>query len=183
MSLKFSKLDIPDVILVDCDSYPDNRGAFIEMYKRSEFEANGIPRTFAQESISKSRKNVVRGLHYQLKPADQGKLVTVLSGSIFDVVVDIRKGSPTYSKHVGIRLSADKPQILWVPEGFAHGFMALEDNTTILYRMTKEYSKEQSRGIIWNDPALAVSWPSIGEPILSDSDKKWPRLQDAQVEG
>ncbi len=182
MALKFTKLGIPEVVWVDCDSYLDNRGAFIEMYKRSEFEANGIPRTFAQESISKSNKNVVRGLHYQLKPAQQGKLVTVLSGSIFDVVVDIRKGSPTYAKWISVKLSGDKPQILWVPEGFAHGFMALEDNTTILYRMTQEYSKENSRGILWNDPALAIGWPSSTVPILSESDKKWPRLQDAQTE-
>ncbi len=179
MPFTFERLVIPDVILITPKVFGDPRGFFMETYKLSDFRKNGIDHHFVQDNHSKSSKGVLRGLHYQLIPKAQGKLVRVIKGRIFDVAVDIRKRSPYYMKWVGIELSDIKNQILWVPQGFAHGVMVLEDETEILYKATDEYSPENDRGIIWNDPEIGIKWP-IAQPILSEKDAKQPFLKDAE---
>ncbi|MGB4645270.1 MAG: dTDP-4-dehydrorhamnose 3,5-epimerase, partial [Dictyoglomaceae bacterium] len=149
MPFNFIKLEIPEVILIEPTVFSDERGFFIETYKSSEFKKNGIDYDFVQDNHSKSKRGVLRGLHYQLKPMEQGKLVRCIKGRIWDVAVDIRKGSPTYSKWVAVELSEDNKKMFWIPPGFLHGFVALEDNTEIIYKVTKEYSKEHDRGIFW----------------------------------
>ena len=148
----FKRLEIPDVILIEPEVFLDQRGFFMELYKRTPFLAEGIPYDFVQVNLSYSKKGVVRGLHYQLKPMEQGKLVTVLKGKIVDVAVDIRKGSPWFGKYIMIEISADNPKLLWIPPGFAHGFQALEESL-VLYLVTKEYSPEHERCITWNTVA------------------------------
>ncbi|HOP95656.1 MAG TPA: dTDP-4-dehydrorhamnose 3,5-epimerase [Dictyoglomaceae bacterium] len=179
MPFNFIKLEIPEVILIEPTVFSDERGFFIETYKLSEFKKNGIDYDFVQDNHSKSKKGVLRGLHYQLKPMEQGKLVRCIKGRIWDVAVDIRKGSPTYRKWVAVELSEDNKKMLWIPQGFLHGFVALEDNTEIIYKVTKEYSKEHDRGIFWNDPEINIKWP-IDNPILSEKDKSLPLLKEAE---
>ncbi len=180
MTFEFKRLEIPGVILITPKVFSDERGFFMESYKESEFKANGINFEFKQDNHSKSSKNVLRGLHYQLEPYAQGKLVRVITGKIFDVAVDIRKGSPTFGKWVSAELSEDNKKMLWIPPGFAHGFLSLEDNTNVLYKSTNEYNKESERGISWNDPEIGIKWP-INNPLLSDKDKKHPILKDADI--
>jgi dTDP-4-dehydrorhamnose 3,5-epimerase len=175
MSFHFTKLENPDVIHIKSDIYGDARGYFTETYKYPEFKANGIERKFLQVNHSKSSKGILRGLHYQKDPMAQGKLVTVIEGEIFDVAVDLRVGSPHYGKWVSQILDAGKKNMLYVPEGFAHGFCSLSENTQVIYYCTQVYSPEHERGIIWNDPHLGISWP-IKDPILSDKDKVFPEL-------
>lgn len=179
MAFKFEKLSIPDVVLIKPNVFGDERGFFTETYKYSEFKENGIDFDFVQDNHSKSKKGVLRGLHYQLNPKAQGKLVRVINGDVFDVVVDIRKGSPYYGKWVAVRLTADNKFILWVPPGFAHGVYVLEDDTELLYKATSEYSPEHDRGIIWNDPDIGIEWPDFN-PALSEKDAKHPLLKDAE---
>jgi len=179
MPFIFKRLEIPDVILIEPKIFEDGRGFFMETYKHSEFKKNGIEYEFVQDNHSKSKKGVLRGLHYQLKPMEQGKLVRCIRGKIWDVAVDIRKGSPWYGKWVAVELSEDNKLMLWIPPGFAHGFVALEDNTEVVYKVTKEYAPELDRGIIWNDPDIGINWP-IEEPILSEKDKKLPKLKEAE---
>ncbi len=174
---RFSRLSIPGLILVETDSFTDDRGYFFEQYKNSAFRQNGVSGAFSQESFSNSKKGVIRGLHFQKKPMAQGKLVSVLSGSIFDVAVDIRPRSPHFGKWAGVNLSGSDHKSLWVPPGFAHGFASLEDDTLVLYKTTKEYSKEDEAGIVWSDPDLAITWP-IQSPILSEKDSRHPRFRD-----
>jgi len=178
MPFKFKKLEIPDVILIEPVVFTDERGFFIETFKASDFKANNISYEFVQDNHSKSRKGVLRGLHYQLKPMEQGKLVRCIKGKIWDVAVDIRKGSPWYRKWVGVELSEENKLMLWIPPGFAHGFVALED-AEVIYKCTKEYAPQYDRGIIWNDPELAIHWP-IKNPILSLKDANLPNLKDAE---
>jgi len=180
MPFEFSRLLIHDVILVKSARFYDERGCFSETYKKSEFFKNGITAEFNQSNYSLSKRDVLRGLHYQLAPKSQGKLVSAMSGSIFDVAVDIRKSSPHFGKWVSCILSAKDGKALWVPEGFAHGFLALEDDTLVNYKTTEEYSKEHERGVLWNDPAINISWP-IKDPIISEKDKNYPPLKDADV--
>jgi dTDP-4-dehydrorhamnose 3,5-epimerase len=179
MPFQFKKLSIPEVILITPEVYEDDRGFFIETYKKSEFEKNGINIDFVQDNYVKSEKGVLRGLHYQLNPKAQGKLVRVTKGKVLDVVVDIRKNSPTYGKYVAVELSASNKQMLWIPPGFAHGYLVLEDDTEFQYKVTSEYSPEHDRGIIWDDPSIRIKWP-IDNPILSDKDSKLPLLKDAE---
>jgi len=180
MPFSFETLEIPGVILVKARSFPDDRGFFMETYKKSEFERNGIPFNFVQDNYSYSSKRaVLRGLHYQMNPHAQGKLVFPIRGRIFDVAVDIRKGSPTYARWVGVELSSDDPSMLYVPAGFAHGFQVLSEEADVTYRVTDEYAPEVDRGIIWNDPDLAVEWP-LANPLLSPKDETMPRLKDAE---
>jgi len=179
MPFTFKRLEIPDIILIEPKVLGDNRGFFMETYKYSEFKRNGIEYNFVQDNHSKSQKGVLRGLHYQLKPMEQGKLVRCVRGRIWDVAVDIRKGSPWYGKWVAVEISEENKLMLWIPPGFAHGFVALEDDTEVIYKVTKEYSPEHDRGIIWNDPDLAIDWP-IKNPILSEKDKNLPKLKNAE---
>jgi dTDP-4-dehydrorhamnose 3,5-epimerase len=175
---RFTRLEIPDVILVEALAFPDGRGFFRETYKRSEFAANGIVESFAQDNHSRSRRGVLRGLHYQKRAAAQAKLVGVARGEIFDVAVDIRRSSPTYGRWVAERLSAENHRFLFVPAGFAHGFVVLSDEADVVYKASAEYSRELERGIIWNDPALAIPWP-VEDPLLSPQDRRHPPLAEA----
>jgi dTDP-4-dehydrorhamnose 3,5-epimerase len=178
MPFTFRKLDMDGLVLITPNVFGDGRGYFAEIYKHSEFKKNRIDRVFVQDSHSMSKKGVLRGLHYQLRPVEQGKIIRVIGGEIFDVAVDIRKGSQSYGKWFGTRLSEENRFMLFIPPGFAHGFVTLKDNTEILYKMTNEYSKKHERGIIWNDPEINIKWP-IKNPVVSDKDTKFPRLEHA----
>lgn len=179
MPFKFEKLEIGGLTLITAPIFGDERGYFTEGYKFSEFKDNGIEHVFSQDGYSKSKKGVLRGLHYQLKPADQGKLIRVLTGRIFDVAVDIRKGSAHYGKWIGKELSEENGLTLFLPPGFAHGFVTLEEDTRVLYKMTKEYSKKDERGIIWNDPKIGIKWP-VKSPTVAEKDQKFPTLEFAE---
>jgi dTDP-4-dehydrorhamnose 3,5-epimerase len=172
------RLDIPEVALVEPLVFEDERGFFVETYKYSEFLCVGIKEHFVQDNHSRSNENVLRGLHYQKNPRAQGKLVRCIHGKIFDVAVDIRKGSPTYARWVGVELSGENRRILYVPVGFAHGFVALGGATEIIYKCTGEYSPADDRGIIWNDPEIGIHWP-VKRPVLSAKDSRLPVLEDA----
>lgn len=178
MLFRFLAMDIPGVILIEPQVFQDNRGLFMEFYRRSEFLAGGIPDTFIQDNHSRSFRGVLRGLHYQKNPKAQGKLVMVLKGEVFDVAVDIRKGSPHYGRWVGAMLSERKEQMIYIPAGFAHGFCALSEEVHVVYKATEEYDPELDRGIIWNDSTIGVSWP-IKAPIVSPKDSQLPILREA----
>lgn len=171
MPFKFKRLAIPDVILVESRAFADDRGYFKETYKKSEFENFGIPISFVQDNVSWSQKHVLRGLHFQRPPFAQGKLVSVMTGEILDVAVDLRKGSSTYGKYVSETLSDENHRLLWVPPGFAHGFFTLKESV-VHYKVTNEYNKESEGGIMWNDPLIGVEWP-IDNPSLSGKDEIW----------
>ena len=177
MPFELTRLEIPDVILVKAVAFPDQRGFFVETYKRSEFFANGIAEEFVQDNYSRSVRGVLRGLHYQDPPKAQGKLISVVRGEIFDVAVDIRRDSPTYARWVGLRMSSDEHTLLYVPVGFAHGFQVLSDEADVVYKVTEEHSPEADRGIAWDDPELKIQWP-IHAARLSAKDAKLPRLAD-----
>ena len=179
MPFQFQSLDIEGVILIKPIIFFDDRGFFMETFKRTDFEAHGIPSGFVQINYSHSSKGVLRGVHYQKNPRAQGKLVMVISGEIYDVAVDIRKGSPTFGKWVGQTLSAENHHMLYVPPGFAHGFFVISDEVDVLYSVTGgEYELGAEAGIIWDDPDIGISWPT-DSPILSEKDAILPRLQDA----
>jgi len=178
MPFTFKKLAIPDIIVVEAKAFPDNRGFFMESFKESIFFENGIIAKFVQDNYSHSVKGVLRGLHWQKDPAAQAKLVTVITGEIFDVAVDIRKGSPTYGKWVSEILSNQNHKMLYVPEGFAHGFLALSDEADVVYKVNREYSAENDRGLLWNDPKIGIKWP-IEKLIISDKDLQQPLLENA----
>jgi dTDP-4-dehydrorhamnose 3,5-epimerase len=178
MPFSFEHLRIPEVIKISPVTFPDERGFFMELYKHSEFSKAGIRSPFVQDNCSKSRKGVLRGMHYQLNPMAQGKLVRCPVGKIFDVAVDIRKGSPTYGQWVGVELTEDENVLLFIPPGFAHGFVALTDGAEVVYKCTAEYSSQHDRGVVWNDPFLKIRWP-CENPIVSSKDQKHPFLKDA----
>ena len=177
MPFTFKRLSIPDVILIEPQSFSDDRGFFFESFKESDFFSNGIDKKFVQDNFSHSANGVIRGLHFQKAPKAQAKLVTVLKGKIFDVAVDIRKNSPTYGKWVSEILSGDTHNLLYVPEGFAHGFCVISDEADVLYKVSNEYSQEHERSIIWNDPKLDIQWP-IKKPIISNKDNKLSLLEN-----
>ena len=178
MPFSFKRLSIPDIILVEPQSFPDERGFFLESYKESEFVSNGIKTIFVQDNLSHSVKGVLRGLHYQKNPKAQAKLVIALRGEIFDVAVDIRKNSSTYGKWVGEILSESNHNSLYIPEGFAHGFCILSEEADVLYKVSQEYSPEDEKGIIWNDTEINITWP-IDKPIIQEKDSKLPDLKNA----
>jgi len=178
MSFRFRRLDTPEVVIIEPRVFQDERGFFMETYKYSEFAAFGIKERFVQDNHSKSRRGVLRGLHYQNPPRGQGKLVRAISGEVYDVAVDIRQGSSTYGRWVGAVLSEDNKRMLYIPEGFAHGFMALSEVAEVLYKTTEEYAPETEAGIIWNDPMIGIKWP-IEKPILAPKDAQWPVLSEA----
>lgn len=179
MSLNFKRLEIPDLVLIEPEVFYDERGFFIETYKIDAFKEFGINELFVQDCHSSSaRKGILRGLHYQKNPMAQGKLVRVTSGEVFDVAVDIRKGSKYYAKWVSVILSAENKRMLYIPAGFAHGFCALTDRSEVLYKYTNLYSPRDSCGIIWNDPQIGIGWP-VKNPIISERDSKLPVLSKA----
>jgi dTDP-4-dehydrorhamnose 3,5-epimerase len=166
---------IPDVLIIEPKVFGDDRGFFFESFNQQVFnKAVGQEITFVQDNHSKSAKNVLRGLHYQLPPKAQGKLVRVVQGEVFDVAVDIRKGSETYGRWVGELLSAENKKQLWIPAGFAHGFLTRSETAEFLYKTTNYYSPEHERCIIWNDPELDIDWPFSGSPLVSGRDAVAP---------
>lgn len=168
------------MVLFEPRVFEDGRGFFFEAYHRDSFAQKGIPDTFVQDNQSCSQKGILRGLHYQIPPKAQAKLVRVVRGKIFDVAVDIRKNSPTFGRHAHLIMGADDKKTLYVPAGFAHGFCALEDGTEVLYKVSDFYSPEHERGILWSDPALAIPWPlPPASLVLSAKDKTYPLLKDA----
>ena len=183
---KFKVIETPikGLLIIDTKVFKDNRGFFIESYNYQDFSAAGITETFVQDNHSKSQKGVLRGLHYQY-PHPQGKLVRVLKGKIYDVIVDIRIGSPTYGKYFGVTLTEDSPLIIFVPTGFAHGFLVLEDDTEIMYKVTDLYHPKGDAGLRWDDSDIGIIWPfhetGILYPILSDKDMKHPALRDLKT--
>jgi dTDP-4-dehydrorhamnose 3,5-epimerase len=176
MPFQFMKTEIPEVVEIVPRNFPDERGYFFENYKKSDFFNNGITYEFQQDNTSFSQRNVVRGLHFQSPPHEQGKLVRVVMGSIMDVAVDIRTGSPTYGKWVSRELSADNMKMLWVPPGFAHGFFATKESL-VHYKVTKEYNKESEGGIVYDDRDINIRWPSV-QLSVSEKDKKWPGFRN-----
>ena len=178
MSFEFKRLEIEDVILVKPQVFGDNRGFFMETYKKSEFFKNGIKVEFNQDNQSKSVKGVLRGLHYQKPPKAQAKLVRCTKGRIYDVAVDIRKDSKTFGKWVKVELSEDNKHMLYIPEGFAHGFVVLSDEAELSYKVSGEYSPENDAGVLWCDPDIAIDWGIDFEPILSEKDMKQPTLKE-----
>lgn len=174
----FTPLAIEGLVLVEPKVFADERGFFIESFKESEFTANGIAVRFVQDNHSLSKKNVVRGLHYQRAPKAQGKLVRVITGKVWDVAVDLRRDSPAFGKWMGLDLSEENKKMLYIPPGFAHGFLALSDNVHLLYKCTEEYDPALDTGIRWNDPDLAIDWP-VKKPVLSPKDERLPFLKEA----
>jgi dTDP-4-dehydrorhamnose 3,5-epimerase len=179
---------LPDVVIVEPSVFADDRGWFMESFNAPRFgealRAIGLPapRPFVQDNHSASKAGVLRGLHYQLPPHAQGKLVRVVRGAAFDVAVDIRRGSPTFGKWAGVELTEANRRQLWIPEGFAHGFIALEDDTHFLYKTTDVYAKDCERSIAWNDPAIAIEWPRLAAaPLLAPKDAAAPHLAAADL--
>lgn len=171
---------IPDVKIIEPAVFGDERGFFMETWQQEKFCELVANRTFVQDNHSKSKKGILRGLHYQTENT-QGKLVRVVSGEVYDIAVDIRKSSPTFGQWVGVLLSAENKRQLWVPEGFAHGFYVTSEEAEFVYKCTDYYNPKAEHSIVWNDPSLAIDWPLDGEPLLSDKDKNGRLLQDAEV--
>ena len=178
--MTFTELELPGVILVEPRVFGDARGFFMEVYHKARFAAGGIGVEFVQDNHSRSQGHVVRGLHYQLHHP-QGKLVRVIVGAIFDVAVDIRRSSPNFGKWTGTVLSAQNRRTLWIPEGFAHGFLALGDDTEVLYKIAGRWARECERAIRWDDPAIGIDWPLTGEAVVSERDRGAPGLSTAEV--
>lgn len=180
MPFEFKKLAIPDVVLVIPQVFGDSRGFFLEFFKSADFVRAGIGDPFVQDNHSKSSKGVLRGLHFQKAPHGQGKLVRCIQGRIYDVAVDIRKGSPHFGKWVGEELTDQNHHMLYVPPGFAHGFLVQSDTAEVIYKCTAEYVPSADRGIIWNDPDIGIRWP-VHEPLLSEKDRALPSLRSADT--
>jgi dTDP-4-dehydrorhamnose 3,5-epimerase len=171
---------LPGVVLLELDVFGDHRGRFMETFRRDRYREFGIDLEFVQDNFSSSTKGILRGLHYQLHHP-QGKLVHVTRGEVFDVAVDIRKGSPTFGQWFGTILSADNHRQMWVPPGFAHGFLVTSEQADFVYKVTANYAPADERGIAWNDPQLAIAWPIAGEPTLSKKDAAAPLFHDAEL--
>lgn len=176
--MKLIQTAIPEVVIIEPQVFADDRGWFMESFNEKRFHAEllkqglPIPRPFVQDNHSCSKKGVLRGLHFQLPPYAQGKLVRVVQGAVFDVAVDVRPGSKTYGRHVGVELNAENHRMLWIPEGFAHGFLALQDNTHFLYKTTDYYDKESEGAVLWSDPALGIEWPEVGCLLINQKDRE-----------
>ena len=176
--MKATPLKIPDVVLIEPKVFGDERGYFFESFNQTAFNQTiGYEVQFVQDNHSKSQKGVLRGLHYQLPPKAQGKLVRVIQGEVFDVAVDIRKDSPTFGQWVGVILSAENKRQLWIPAGFAHGFITLSESAEFLYKTTDYYAPEYERCIAWNDPEIGINWPLDQTPVLSDKDQQGVSLE------
>jgi dTDP-4-dehydrorhamnose 3,5-epimerase len=170
---------LPGVLLIEPKVFGDARGFFYEIYQAPRYAQHGMPGSFVQDNLSRSARGILRGLHYQ-EPRGQGKLVQCIAGAVFDVVVDIRRGSPTFGKTLTMELSAETRHQLWIPAGFAHGFVVLSETADFLYKCTEVYAPEHEHTILWNDPDLAIPWP-VKEPVLSKKDVAGVRLRDAKV--
>lgn len=181
--MKATPTRIPDVMVVEPKVFGDARGFFYESFNQVAFNAaTGTAFTFVQDNHSRSSQGVLRGLHYQLPPHAQGKLVRVVRGAVWDVAVDIRQGSPTFGQWVGQELTEDNHKQFWIPPGFAHGFVVLSESADFLYKTTNYYAPQSDRGIAWNDPDLGIAWPNLGmDFVLSDKDRQQPALRQAEV--
>jgi dTDP-4-dehydrorhamnose 3,5-epimerase len=180
LPFEFKALPIKGLVLIKAKAFPDGRGFFAELYRSTLFHDGGIAFECRQINHSHSDRGVLRGLHYQLDPKAQAKLIQVVAGEIFDVAVDIRKNSATFGRWFGVRLSAEEHSALFIPEGFAHGYCVLSLSADVIYSCSQEYSPEHERGILWNDPAIAIDWP-ISDPTVSNRDLVWPTLQSAEM--
>ena len=178
--MKVQSTQIPGVLIVEPDVFGDDRGFFLESFNEREMCSIGIDAHFVQDNHSRSGRNVLRGLHYQINQP-QGKLVRVVSGKVFDVAVDVRRDSQAFGKWVGVELSAENKRILWMPPGLAHGFVVLSESADFLYKATDYYAQEFERTILWNDPDLAIEWPLAGQPILSSKDAAAKTFREAEV--
>lgn len=182
MPFEFEKTDIPDVLLVKPKLFEDDRGFFMETYVKEDFERAGIKVKFVQDNHSKSEHAVLRGLHFQREPYVQAKLVRCISGSIHDVAVDLREKSETFGKYVSVTLSEDNKHQLYVPRGFAHGFLVLSEEADVAYKVDNDYAPDHEGGLIWNDPEISIDWP-IEDLVLSEKDKEWPTLEELKSKG
>lgn len=186
--MKLIPTRIPDVVVIEPTVFGDDRGWFMESFNQARFESElsklglPVPRPFVQDNHSCSKAGVLRGLHCQLPPHAQGKLVRVVKGAVFDVAVDVRRGSPTFGQWAGVELSADNRRQLWIPEGFAHGFLTLQDDTHFLYKTTDYYARDAERSVRWDDPAIGIDWPLGTLPVtLAAKDQQAPWLRDAEL--
>ncbi len=188
MAFHFTRLSLPDVVLIQPTRHRDDRGFFSETFRASAFEPY-VQAPFVQDNLAQSAAGVVRGLHFQLEPKAQGKLIQVVNGEISDIAVDIRRSSPTFGKWVSAPLSAETGHMLWVPPGFAHGYAVTSDGADVAYKVTAEYEPTLDRGIRWDDPDIGIEWPNIGpmgpngprEPVVSDKDRRLPLLAEAET--
>jgi len=171
--MKFVKIEIEGLVVIEPNVFEDDRGHFYESYNRERFEKNGIKDLFVQDNQSLSQKGVLRGLHFQNPPCAQAKLIRVIKGKVLDIAVDLRKESPTYGEHYSIELSASNKKMFYIPTGFAHGFLTLEDDTIFSYKCSNFYNKESEDALLWNDATLGIDWKIIN-PLLSDKDKEAP---------
>src|SRR4030042_195372 len=180
--MQFFPLEVADVVRIEPRVFADERGFFLESYHRQQFQAAGLPTEFVQDNHSGSHRGTLRGLHYQIRQP-QGKLVRLVVGEVFDVAVDVRRSSPTFGRWVGARLSAESKHQLWIPPGFAHGFLVLSEWAEVLYKATDYYAPQWERSLLWNDPAVGIQWPLARgeEPVLSDKDKHGLTLRQAEV--
>ena len=181
--MKITPLAIPEVMLVEPKVFGDARGFFLESFRQDLFDAaTGTRHEFVQDNHSRSTRGVLRGLHYQLPPHAQGKLVRVITGAVFDVAVDVRRSSPTFGQWVGAELTAENHRQLWIPPGFAHGFLVLSETADFVYKTTAYYAPQSDRGILWNDSDIGIAWPELGTKLsLSDKDRQQPALRQAEV--
>ena len=177
----FTETEIPGVVVIEPQVFGDDRGYFMETYQKDQFAEAGIDKEFVQDNQSRSTRGVLRGLHFQ-KNHTQGKLVRVTKGEVFDVAVDLRKGSATYGRYVAVTLSADNNRQLYIPRGFAHGFLVLSETAEFAYKCDDFYHPEDEGGICWNDPTIAVQWPEVPSLVLSEKDKKHPTLKECRME-
>lgn len=179
--MKARRTEIPDVVVIEPQVFSDERGFFFESYNRAAFaEAAGVDPEFVQDNHSRSRQGVLRGLHYQVRHA-QGKLVRALAGEVWDVAVDLRRSSPSFGRSVGLRLSAETKNMVWIPPGFAHGFLTLSPVAEVLYKTTDYYKPEHERTLLWSDPALKIAWPLQGAPLLAPKDARGTPLAQAET--
>jgi len=182
MPFTFTKAPIEGLVIIEPRAFLDERGFFMESYKQSDFEKAGILGPFVQDNHSRSKRGVLRGLHFQRPPYAQGKLVRVSRGRAWDVAVDLREGSSTFGKYFALELSESNRRMFWIPVGFAHGFLALEDDTELQYKCTAEYNAASDGGLRWNDPDIAIAWPDIGiPPLVSAKDAALPLLREVRL--
>jgi len=179
MAFSFEPTEIPDVVLVRPETHHDRRGFFKEVYQREAFHQAGIDANFQQDNVTRSGRGVLRGLHYQLPPGAQGKIIGVIQGAIYDVAVDLRHGSPAFGRWVGRALDDTEGAMLWIPAGFAHGYAVLSETADVSYKVTGSYRPDLARGIAWDDPELAIDW-QVEAPILSDADRAQPSFADCE---
>jgi dTDP-4-dehydrorhamnose 3,5-epimerase len=182
MPFEFKKLEIEGLVLIKPKIFADNRGFFMESYKKSEFIKNGIKAEFVQDNHSKSAKGVLRGFHYQKLPKAQAKLVRCIKGKIYDIALDIRLNSKTFGKYTKVELSEDNKHMLFIPKGFAHGFVVLSEEAEIIYKSDEEFSPQHDKGVLWNDSDLNIDWGIDFEPVLSEKDKNLPKLKNINKE-